>query len=444
MIVALDGYTKHQPATILRRWLATLSSTLNKQIEGIMTVGIMRWARQTTGGLPSVFWYLWVGTLINRMGIFVVPFLALYLTEKQNMSIESASMIVSLYGLGSFTAQVAGGFFADTYGRRPTMLISLFVTPLMLLMMGTFSGFWAIALLTLMTGFFTDLYRPASSALIADTVSPVDRARAFSLRFWAINLGAAIGLSMGGWLASQNYLYLFIGDAITTFSYGIVILFFVPETRPVHTPRKNTGSAWTNLKASFAGERQLLIFTLCFGLLILTSASVYRQDGITLPLAMIENGFSKADYGRVIALNGIIIVLLSLTLNQVFARYAYLNLMASSALLIGVGFGLYTFAATVPMYAMGVMLWTIGEIIGAPIAPSILADLAPLHRRGFYQGVIGSANGLAAFAGPMIGGLVYSKLGEKPLWIGCLLVEIGVAVGYWLLHPMYQRLKNRM
>ncbi len=30
-----------------------------------------------TEGLPPAYWLLWVGTLINRLGGFVVPFLTL-------------------------------------------------------------------------------------------------------------------------------------------------------------------------------------------------------------------------------------------------------------------------------------------------------------------------------------------------------------------------------
>lgn len=411
-----------------------------------MTIGLVRWARQTTSGLPTLFWYLWVGTLINRMGIFVVPFLTLFLTEKQGLSVGSAAFIVSLFGLGSFTAQFVGGYTTDRWGRRPTMLVSFFVTPLLVLLMGFSSGFWLLALLNLLVGFFTDVYRPASSALIADIVPAGDRSRAFSLRFWAINLGAAIGLSLGGWLASQNYLYLFIGDAITTLGFGLVTFFYIPETRPPQPAREVKPAAkwnWTQFKAQFAGEGQLLRFTVMFSLLLVISSSVYRQDGVTMPLAMKSDGLSEADYGNVIALNGIVIVLVSLVINQLLAKYGHLHLMAGSVLLIGLGFGLYVFADAVSVYAFGVILWTLGEIIGAPIAPALLADLAPIHRRGFYQGMIGASHGLAAFVGPIVGGLVYSYLGEIPLWIGCLLAESVVALSYLgFMRPLYQKLRE--
>jgi hypothetical protein len=38
-----------------------------------------RWWRDARGGLPRPFWFLWAGTLVNRLGYFVAPFLTLYL-----------------------------------------------------------------------------------------------------------------------------------------------------------------------------------------------------------------------------------------------------------------------------------------------------------------------------------------------------------------------------
>src|SRR2546430_8004168 len=51
--------------------------------------------------LPRAFWTLWVGTLVNRAGGFVVPFLAIYLTQRRSLPVAEAGAIVSLFGLRS-------------------------------------------------------------------------------------------------------------------------------------------------------------------------------------------------------------------------------------------------------------------------------------------------------------------------------------------------------
>ena len=61
-----------------------------------------------TVGLPSTYWYLWFGILINRLGSFVIPFLTLYLTSQRGISVSQAALTVSLFGAGSFAANSLG------------------------------------------------------------------------------------------------------------------------------------------------------------------------------------------------------------------------------------------------------------------------------------------------------------------------------------------------
>src|SRR3990172_7824280 len=87
-------------------------------------------------GLPRTFWLLWAGTIVNRLGGFVIPFLALYLTGPRGLPVSQAALMVSLFGAGSFGASLIGGELADRLGRRPVMLISFFIAPLAMLMVG--------------------------------------------------------------------------------------------------------------------------------------------------------------------------------------------------------------------------------------------------------------------------------------------------------------------
>src|SRR6188474_3479563 len=80
--------------------------------------------------LPPSFWYLWFGTIVNRLGGFAAPFLMLYLTARLGMAPAAAALLVSVLGAGSFVAQLSGGELADRLGRRPVMMLSFFASPL--------------------------------------------------------------------------------------------------------------------------------------------------------------------------------------------------------------------------------------------------------------------------------------------------------------------------
>lgn len=396
--------------------------------------------RAIGAGLPRVFWFLWLGTLVNRLGIFVVPFLTLFLTRERGFSAAQATLAVSLYGIGSFVSQFLGGWLSDHVGRRPTIVVSMIATSMLLLVLAFASSLAAIAGLTLALGLATDLYRPASAAIISDVVPHGRRAEAFALRYWAINLGAAIGLALAGLLATVDYLWLFVGDAVTTLAFGAIVIAGVPETRPV--ARVPASASDPAVPPAAPAPRGLLPFMLLFALCSLLTAAVFVQSDVTVPLAMVAQGLSEAQFGFAAALNGLLIVVFSLGLNRRLDRHPRFLVLALSSLLIGIGFGGYAFAQGFAAWAAGVVVWTFGEMIGSPLSATIVAELAPQHRRGTYQGLLGASYGLAAFVGPVLGGLVFQHAGPHGLWGGCFVLCALVALAYaGILQPAYARLR---
>ena len=378
-----------------------------------------------TEGLPPTFWLIWTGTLVNRLGGFVIPFLTLYLTAQRAIPVGRAALIVSLFGAGSFLAQLGGGELTDRLGRRPVMLMSFFVTPVFMIMLGLARDLFLISAATLIVGFFMDLYRPAVGAAIADLVPPESRTRAYGYNYWAINLGAAVAPLLAGLMASYNYLILFVADALTTAIFGLIVFFGIRETRPAedhHTLHSPVRERITQLRR----EPILLIFsliTLFFGV-------IYMQGNVTLPLDMQSHGLGPRDYGVAIAVNGFLIILVTIPVSNMAAKWPRFETVAISAVLLGAGFGFTALATSLPLFAMSVALWTLGEIAATSVSPAIIADLSPVRLRGLYQGIFGAAWGLSYFIGPLAGGWVYEQLGSTTLWIGCLILGLILSLCY--------------
>ena len=377
-----------------------------------------------TGGLPRTYWLIWIGTLINRLGGFVIPFLTLYLTAQRQIPVSTAALTVSLFGAGSFLAQLSGGELTDRLGRRPVMLMSFFITPIFMLTLGLARDLILISLCTFVVGFFTDLYRPAVGAAIADLVPPESRMRAYGYNYWAVNLGAAVAPLLAGLIANYNFLILFIGDALTTAIFGLIVLLGIHETRPAeahHASRTPLGERLTQLKRA--------PILLIFSFLSLFTGIVYLQGYVTLPLEMQAHGLGPENYGAAIAMNGFLVILITIPFSNRAAKWPLLETAALAAGLLGLGFGFTALADSLPLFALSVAIWTIGEIAANAVAPTIIADLSPVELRGLYQGIFGSSWGLAYFLGPLTGGWVYEHLGSHMLWIGCFVTCLLVAFG---------------
>jgi MFS family permease len=388
--------------------------------------------------LPQTYWLLWLGTLINRLGGFVVPFLTLYLTDQRGVSVSQAALMVSLFGIGSFTAALVGGELTDRLGRRPVLLISFLIAPANMVLLGLARPLALIAPLTMLQGFFTDLYRPAVNAAIADLVPSEGRPRAYGYLYWAINLGAALAPVAAGLLAHLDYFLLFLGDALTTFIFGLIVLWGVRETRPAQAEHA-AGIALHQRVAMLRREPLLLLFaslTLVFGV-------IYMQGYVTLPLDMQANGMRPDQYGLAIALNGALIVLVNIPVSNWAVRWPRFLALAVAALLLGLGYGLTSIARNLAFYALTVAVWTLGEIAASAVAPAVVADLSPVELRGLYQGVFGAAWGLSFFLGPMVGGWVYEHWSARVLWLGCLALGVLLSLGYLALAgPAHRRMRR--
>ncbi len=389
------------------------------------------WLRQTTGGLPRTFWYLWTGTLINRLGAFVLVFLAIYLTQERGFSQSRAGLVIGLYGAGGALGTLVGGVLADRWGRRPTLLTAHLGAVVMMVNLGLARDYWQIAAGALALGVFAEGARPAFSAMMIDVVPPGDRLRAFSLTYWAINLGFACSAVLAGLAAQADYLLLFAIDAGTTLVTAVIVFLRVPESRPAKVEHTGApGGLGTVLR-----DRVFMVFLL----LNLAMAMVIMQHLSTLPIAMATDGLSPATFGTVIAVNGVMIVSGQLFVPKLIDGRPRSRVLALACLIMAIGFGATALADTAWIFAVTVVVWTLGEMLQSPSNSALIAELSPNALRGRYAGLMSLAWAAAAALAPILGGATQEILGDTTLWLGCAAVGGLVAIGQLVSGPSRER-----
>jgi MFS family permease len=381
--------------------------------------------RQDLRGLPRPLWFLYAGTFFNRFGSFVFTFLVLYLT-KLGYSATEAGLAVSAYGAGHLASSAIGGYLTDRLGRRATIVISMYASAASMLALWQADSIASITVLTGVAGFAAELYRPASSALLSDLVPEKDRVTAFAMYRLAINAGFAAGPAVAGFLAASSFGWLFVGDALTSVIYGTVVLVAVPETKPrdAGVPPDSPRAMTVMLK-----DRAFMLF---LGASLLTTW-VYMQSTAGFPLHVQAQGLSTAVYGLLISINGVVVVLLELPFTSITKRLPARPVMAVGWILLGVGFALTGFATTVPALALTVVIWTIGEIVNAPVGSAYVASLAPVHLRGRYMGTWGLTWSAGLMLGPLLGARMFAT-DPWLLWGSCGIL-CAVAAGLVLLSP---------
>ena len=387
--------------------------------------------RAALAAYPRPFWALVVGTFVNRTGLVVLPFLALFLTSQRGFGVAAATAAVSLYGAGAFAGGFVGGWLSDRWGRRPVLLLSLAGAALpcaALPLAGTFAAAGALAFAF---GVLSEMYRPAVSAAVADLLPEAERARGYAVVYWAINLGVAVGPALGGWLATRSYGWLFGLEAATLLAFALIVAAAVPETRPAEAE-----AVGRSLDLSPVARDGALA---ALALAVLLVGAGFYQLFTALPLTMAADGLSALDFGLVVSVNGGLIALVGLPVAAFAGRRLTTAWLPGSVALVAVGLGLTGPADTFALYAAAAVVWTLGEMAFLPVVPTLVAGLAPVELRGSYQGVYHAAWGLAKAVGPGLGGVVLAGAGATALWTGAAGVVALAAVGLAALLPTLRR-----
>jgi MFS family permease len=359
--------------------------------------------------LPRPAWVLFFGVFLNKFGAFVIPFLTLYLTGR-GYTLGDAGLAIGAYGAGNLAASVLGGYLADRIGRRKTIVLSMFSAALAMMCLSTARSLPAIIALTGLAGLTGELYRPASSALLGDLISPEQRVTAFAAYRMAFNAGWAFGPATAALLAGRGYFWLFAGDAGTSALFGLVAFFALP--RGVLSESNN--SSWSEALGSIRQNRLFLRLLLA----TMGIALVFFQMASTFGLHVIHLGFSAKVYGLLLSLNGALVVCCELPLTTITRRFSARTIIAAGYALGGMGFALNAFAHSVTALAACMVIFTLGEMVAMPVAGAYVASLAPAHMRGRYMGVYSLVWAMALMLGPGIGMKLFA-FRPSALWLVC-------------------------
>ena len=371
-------------------------------------------------GLPRDLWILSAASLINRAGTMVLPFLVLYLTREQGWSAPRAGLALAVYGAGSIIAAPLAGRLSDRIGPLPIMRWSLVLTGFLLLGYPLVSGFYGVIAITLAWAIVSEAFRPASLALIADIVTPGQRKPAYALTRLAINLGMSIGPAAAGFIAAKSFSMIFVVDAATTIAAGLV-LFLTPIGSVRHIPQGEAPAG------PIAQLRRLLVlddrrYLLFLGALFLTGVVFFQHEG-ALPLFLVEDlGLSPAFYGMLFTVNTLMIVFMEVPLNAATAHWPHRRALAIGAFLFAAGSGIFVFAAGPAVIVLGIMIWTIGEMMLFPQASAYVAEIAPPHRRGEYMGAYSLSFSFAFAFAPWAGTAAFAEFGAVALWVSVFIV----------------------
>ena len=376
---------------------------------------------------------VWVVTIIQFFTVIgfsiCLPFLSLYLYQDRGLSMTMVGMMLLAAGLCSAVTQALGGALSDRFGRRPILLmatsVSIFLYSGLAVLIGISAPVWAIVVAYIAGRSVLTITRPVISAMVADFTSKQKLTEAYGILRIGANIGWAAGPAIGGYLATfLPYGWLFGIAPLTCGIVSLIVFFFVRESSHTVGRRLSFRSMLPT-----TDDRAFLVFV---GLSLLTFIVMGQMVGTLSIFAVDRVGFSTAQYGLLLTLNGLIVILFQYPVTLALKRLAKFRALVLGSLLYAVGYLSLGWIAQFEWALIAMAIITAGEIIHSPITLSVIGELSPEDQKGRYMGLFGLSQTVGIAIGPLIGGVLIDAFPLDPelVWAPIASIALIAAIGY--------------
>ena len=215
--------------------------------------------------LKGVTWFM------VAMPIIVIFF------QENDLSTTEIMILQAVYSLTIAILEIPSGFFADSYGRKNSILISTFFSFIGYILLSTYSGFNEYLIAEILLGIGGSLISGADSAIIYDTLIELDDEDSYTKiegKNYAIgNFSEAIAGILGGFLAlSSIYLPVYIQTFVIMLS--IPIAFSLVEPKRTFKIATSLNSILNIVKDTFIHNKKLKWYIIYSSAMGMTTLSV--------------------------------------------------------------------------------------------------------------------------------------------------------------------------
>lgn len=383
---------------------------------------------------PRLFWIVVAISFIDRIGnTLLFPFFALYITQKFGVGMTQAGILLGMSSLFGLIGSTIGGALTDKFGRKQLILFGLVFSAVSSLSLGLVDSLSAMYPLMIFVGLLSSVSHPAHDAMIADILPDKQRQEGFGILRVVGNLSWIIGPTIGGFLANINFFYLFLIDAVISCIVAAIIFRAIPETKP--EPHAHAESE--TLLQTVAGYRIVFrdLAYMAFMLAGMLMLVVYQQMYGTLSVYLRDNhGISPSGYGFLMTTSAITVILFQFWVTRVIKHRPPFLMMALGTFFYMIGFTLFGVVAAYYLFALNIVIITIGEMIVMPTSQALAANFAPSAMRGRYMAIFGLSWAIPSTVGPGAAGYILDNYNPDLLWyIGGAVCGLSV-MAYYALH----------
>lgn len=383
---------------------------------------------------PQKFWIVVAVSFIDRIGgTLLFPFFSLYLTSKFGVGMTQAGIILGIFSIFGLFGGMIGGALTDKFGRRKLILFGLVFSALSTLALGAVNQFNLLYPLAMIIGLLSDIAGPAHAAMIADILPEEQRQEGFGILRVVANMSWIIGPTIGGFVANRSFFALFVTDAVISCLVAFLFYKLMPETKPQEEPGQQTAG----ILETFKGYKDVIRDRVFVAFLIasMLMGVVYQQMYNSLSVYLRDyHNIDPSGYGFLLTTSAITVIAFQFWVTRKIKGGPPFIMMALGTLFYMLGFGMFGFVNFYWLFALAIVIITIGEMIIMPTSQALAANFAPVEMRGRYMAFFGLSWALPATIGPSAAGIILDNFNPNLLWfIGAGLCAVS-AFSFFMLH----------
>ena len=384
-------------------------------------------AKKQRTPMPAGYWTIWTTVALDLVGFgIVVPILGRY-AERFGANGLQVGLMFASFSIAQMVFAPILGRISDKVGRKPVIVFSLIGTAVGSFVTGAAGALWVLFLGRILDGASGASVAVAQGA-VADIAPPEQRARLMGMLGAAFGVGFVVGPALGGLAALGGpHVPFYLAGSIAAIN-AVAAMIRLPETRPdtSHiTEKSQRGTALSPALKRFAlvGFLSMLGFA---GFEATFSIWGQKQFGFTEGSASIVFVFVGV---TLVAVQGGLIGPLTEKLGSRKLLRIGLSLVAVGLLLLG-------FTTTWPLLFVALFLLSLGQGMSGPSGGALVAELAPVERRGEAIGYQQSTAAFGRVAGPVMAGALFDHVGiSAPFLVSGILIVFAVGSVWSITHP---------
>lgn len=342
---------------------------------------------------------------------------------------QAAGYLVSCFGLTQFIFSPIAGNLSDKYGRKPMIIVGLFLFALSNLIAALAGGLTMLFISRLIGGIGSAALVPSIMAYVADITSNEDRGKAMSLLGTSMTSGFIIGPGAGGLLAEFGTRAPFFASVCIGLLAMLCSLKFLPESLSKEQQLQQRASK--DKKENVLRQLILSVKSPYFVLLLMVFALTFglMQFEAIFPLFVVQSyGFTTRDIAILLTVCSLIATVNQLVLTGKLTRWlGEKKVISLMMLLCAVSLVCLLLSGNfIYVMIMTMLFFTFNNIL-RPTVNTLLSKEAG-DEQGFVAGLNNAYMSLGNIFGPGIAGILFDIHINVPYVFGAFVLVAGSVV----------------